>query len=69
MEPLMGGAAGSASETHTIALAPTTVDGAVMTVVGWTPPPAQPAPTPEPGGPPEPGPGPDPAPPDSSATH
>ena len=58
MEPLTGrpGPDGTVSgggdlETHTIALAATTVDGAVLTVVGWS------APTPEPGPPPEPGPG------------
>jgi hypothetical protein len=56
-------------ETHTISLPATTVDGAVMTVVGWTAPTPDPGPPPQPGGPPEPGPGPDPVPPDSSATH
>jgi hypothetical protein len=56
-------------ETHTISLPATTVDGAVMTVVGWTTPTPEPGPPPEPGGPPEPVPGPDPMPPDSSATH
>jgi hypothetical protein len=71
MEPLTGrpgpdgteGGRGGDLETHTIALPATTVDGAVLTVVGWT------APTPEPGPPPEPGPGPDPVPVDSSSTH
>src|SRR3954451_5238719 len=57
------GGRGGDLEPHTIALPATTVDGAVLTVVGWT------APTPEPGPPPEPGPGPDPVPVDSSSTH
>jgi len=75
MEPLTGrpadGTVAGAGdlETHSISLAATTVDGAVMTVVGWTAPPTEPSPTPEPGGPPEPGPGPDPVPPDSSTAH
>ena len=67
MEPLTGRPSpdgtvseGGDLETHTIALAATTVDGAVLTVVGWS------APTPEPGPPPEPGPGPDPVPVDST---
>ncbi len=72
IQPLTGrpadGAAGDI-ETHTISLPATTVDGAVMTVVGWTTPTPEPGPPPEPGGPPEPGPGPDPVPPDSSVTH
>lgn len=65
MQPLTGrpGPEGGAGEleTHTISLPATTVDGAVMTVVGWT------TPTPEPGPSPDPGPGPEPVPPDSSA--
>jgi len=71
IQPLTGQAEGADGdiETHTISLAATTVDGAVMTVVGWTAPTPEPGPPPEPGGPPEPGPGPDPVPPDSSATH
>ena len=56
-------------ETHTVSVPATTVDGAVMTVVGWTTPTPEPGPAPEPGGPPEPVPGPDPVPPDSSTTH
>ncbi|HKU63382.1 MAG TPA: hypothetical protein VJQ44_19430 [Gemmatimonadales bacterium] len=56
-------------ETHTISIPATTVDGAVMTVVGWTAPTPQPGAPPEPGGPPEPGPGPDPIPVDSSSTN
>lgn len=72
MEPLTGrpspdGTVGGSVdlETHTISLAATTVDGAVLTVVGWT------APTPEPGPPPEPGPGPgpDPVPVDSTGAY
>ena len=64
MEPLTGrpspdGTVGGGIdlETHTISLAATTVDGAVLTVVGWT------APTPEPG------PGPDPVPVDSTGAY
>jgi len=63
-EPLMGqpdddGSEGT-PETHEISLPATAVDGAVLTVVGWT------VPTPEPG--PGPEPGPDPVPPVDSAS-
>ena len=67
-EPLTGrpGSEGTPSpdlEEHQISLPATTVDGAILKVVGWT------IPTPEPGPGPEPGPAPDPVPPvDSSST-
>lgn len=76
MEPLTGrpgpdGTVGGSVdlETHTISLAATTVDGAVLTVVGWTAPTPEPGPAPEPGPPPEPGPGPDPVPVDSTGAY
>jgi len=63
-QPLMGqpGSEGTEGtpETHAIVLPATTVDGAVLTVVGWT------VPTPEPG--PGPEPGPEPVPPVDSTS-